>query len=430
MKGLMLSAKEEKRAYVLNGVLAKDWTVREAAELLQISERHLWRILASYRKEGVAALAHGNRGRVPANATPEEVRQRMVGLAKGPYDGANYSHMSELLEEWDGISCSRWTVRRVLREAGVGSPRRRRRPKHRRRRERRAQEGMLLQVDGSRHDWLSTGEKLTLVGGVDDATGTVPYALFREQEDTQGYLRLLEGVLERKGVPLALYSDRHSIFVTTGKETLEEQLRGCRQPTQVGRALEELGIQWIPAHSPQAKGRVERLWQTFQDRLRVELRLAGATTLEEANQLLWTFLPRYNARFGVPARQSGLAYRPLPDGLDPKSILCFKYQRVVASDNTVQFEGRSFQVQPTPNRTSYARASVELHKRLDGTIVVVHHGVALLTREAHPVPIILRAPKDTHSPNRHAQKPIGHPKPAPNHPWRKPLLTKSLHQSH
>jgi hypothetical protein len=289
---------------------------------------------------------------------------------------------------------------------------------------------MLLQVDGSRHAWLPTGGELTLVGGVDDATGMVPYALFRKQEDTYGYLLLLEGILERKGIPLVLYSDRHSIFVTTGKETLEEQLRGRRQPTQVGRALEELGIQWIPASSPQAKGRVERLWQTFQDRLRVELRLAGATTLEKANQVLEAFLPKYNARFGVPARQPGLAYRPLPDGLDPKSVLCYKYQRVVASDNTVQFEGRTLQIPPTPGRASYAGARVEVQKRLDGTIVVVHHGVALPTREAPPTPIALRSPKDTHSPTRHAHKPIGHPKPAPNHPWRKPLLTKSLHQSH
>lgn len=425
----MLSAKEEKRAYVLNGVLVKDWTAREAAELLQISERHLWRILRRYREEGVAALVHGNRGRVPANATPEEVRERMIELAKGRYDGANYSHMSELFEEWDGISRSRWTVRRVLKRAGVGSPRRRRRPMHRSRRERRPQEGMLLQVDGSRHPWLPTGEKLTLVGAVDDATGTVPYALFREQEDTLGYLLLLEGILERKGVPLALYSDRHSIFITTDKETLEEQLLGRRQPTQVGRALEELGIQWIAAHSPQAKGRVERLWGTFQDRLQMELRVYGAQTLQQANQVLETFLSTYNARFGVPARQPGLAYQSLPGNLDPKSVLCLKYRRIVASDNTVQFEGRTFQVQPTSTRPSYARARVEVHKHLDGTIAVVHHGLTLPTREAPPEPITLRARNNPRSLARRDQKPVAHPKPAPNHPWRKPLLTKSLHHS-
>ena len=225
MKGLMLSAKEEKRAYVLNGVLAKDWTVREGAELLQVSERHLRRILARYRKEGVAALVHGNRGRVPANATPEEVRQRIVEQARGPYDGANYSHMSELLEERDGISCSRWTVRRVL-------------------------------------------------------------------------------------------------------------------------------------------------------------------------QVLRAFLPKYNACFGVPAPQPGLAYHPIPGGLDPKSVLCLKHQRVVAPDNTVQSRGRTLQIPPTPRRVSYARARVEVQERLDGTIVVVHGGEVLATREAPPGPVTLRACKE------------------------------------
>jgi transposase len=249
MEGLMLSRKEEKRAYVLNGVLAKGWTVEEGARLLQISERHMWRVLARYRKEGVAALVHGNRGRTPANATPRDVQQAMVRLAQGPYDGANYSHMAER----EGLHRSRWTVRRVLRNAGVGSPRRKRRQRRRARRERAAQEGLLLKVDGSRHAWLPTGGYLTLIGGVDDATGTVPDAVFREQEDAQGYLLVLRRVIRGKGVPLALYSDRHSIFVPTAKETLEEELVGAREPTQVGRALRELGVELILAHSPRPR---------------------------------------------------------------------------------------------------------------------------------------------------------------------------------
>ena len=228
----------------------------------------------------------------------------------------------------------------------------------------------------------------------------------------------------------------------------------------MGRALEELGIQWIPASSPQAKGRVERLWQTFQDRLRVELRLAGAKTLEEANQVLGAFLPKFNARFSVPARQPGLAYRPLPEGLDPKGVLCFKYRRVVASDNTVQFARGTLQIPPTPKRASYARARVEVQERLDGTLVVVHDGVVLATREAPPGPVTLRARKSSRSlpdrlvgrvspaGSRGAQGPggvargpaeEGRPdpigakaprKPAPDHPWKKSLLTKSLHQTH
>ena len=389
-----MNQKEQQRVMVLNRVERGEITGREAASLMGLCVRQVRRLLAAYRKEGIAAIAHGNRGRRPVHALGEGVRKLVVELAQGRYRGCNHHHLTELLREREGVRLSRSTVRRILARAGIRSPRHRRPPKHRCRRERYPQEGMLLQVDGSKHAWLPTGEGLTLVGGVDDATGTVPYALFRKQEDARGYLLLLEGVLERKGVPLALYSDRHSIFVTTGKETVEEQLLGRRQPTQVGRALRELGIQWIAAYSPQAKGRVERLWQTFQDRLRVVLRLAGAETLEEANQVLRAFLPKYNARFGMPAPQPGLAYHPIPGGLDPKSVLCLKHQRVVAPDNTVQSRGRTLQIPPTPRRAGHARARVEVQERLDGTIVVVHGGEVLATREAPPGPVTLRACKE------------------------------------
>lgn len=214
--------------------------MREAARLLGVSERHGWRLLAAYRKEGAAAIAHGNRGREPAHALGEETRARVRELAQGRFQGVNHCHLTDLLAEHEGVVLSRSTVRRILAAAGIRSPRRRRPPQHRIRRERYPQEGMLLQVDGSRHDWLEgRGPSLTLVGAIDDATGTVPFALFREQEDAQGYFLVLEEVLRSKGIPLALYSDRHSIFQVNPKqrETLEEQLAGERQPTQVGRVL-------------------------------------------------------------------------------------------------------------------------------------------------------------------------------------------------
>jgi len=319
---------------------------------------------------------------------------------------------------------------------------------------------MLLQVDGSRHDWLQgRGPYLTLVGAIDDADGTVPYALFREQEDAQGYLLLLREIIKRRGVPLAIYSDRHGIFQVNPKqpESLEEQLAGERQPTQVGRALKELGIQSIRALSPQAKGRIERLWGTFQDRLVAELRLAGATTMEEANQVLWAFLPRFNDRFGVPAAQPGLAYRPAA-GLDLDGVLCFKYQRTVAKDNTVKLGEHTLQLLPGPHRFSYARARVELQERLDGSVVAAYQGKVIATKEAPPLPATLRARKGSRgeapappfglslgvSPNGAQGKGVAvlspededtrpqagkaptH-RPGPQHPWRRPLVvTKSL----
>jgi hypothetical protein len=255
---------------------------------------------------------------------------------------------------------------------------------------------MLLQVDGSRHGWLEgRGPYLTLVGAIDDATGRVPYALFREQEDAQGYFLLLREILGTKGIPLALYSDRHGIFQVNPKqrESLQEQLTGERQPTQVGRALKELGIQLILALSPQAKGRIERLWGTFQDRLVGELRLAGAATLEDANQMLREFLPRYNARFVVPAAQAGSAYRPLEPGLCLEGVLCFKYQRTVAKDNTVRLGEHTLQLLPGPERSSYAQARVVLQERLDGSLVVIYQGQVIASRAAPPHPAILRARK-------------------------------------
>ena len=313
-----MTTKEQSRIQVFNGVIEGKVTVAEAVGLMGGSERHGWRLLAAYREEGAAAIAHGNRGRKPMTTTCPRTQQRVMELAKGAYAGFNHTHLTEMLAEREDVHLSRSTVRRVLLAGGLRSPRRRRASRRYSRRERYPQEGMLLQIDGSRHDWLQgRGPYLTLVGAVDDATGTVPFALFRQQEDAHGYMLMLKDIIDHHGVPLALYSDRHGIFQRSPKEpeSLEEQLRGRRNPTQFGRALKELDIRLILAHTPQAKGRIERVWGTFQDRLVSEMRLAGASTIEQANQVLWNFLPRYNQRFGVAPAQPGSAYRQLPDGV-------------------------------------------------------------------------------------------------------------------
>jgi len=456
-----LNQREQQRVMVLNGVERGELTGKEAAGLMGLSVRQVWRLLAAYRREGVAAIAHGNRGRRPVHTVGEETRKLVVALAQGAYAGFNHYHLSELFWEREGLCLSRSTVRRILVAAGLKSPRHRRPPKHRCRRERYTQEGMLLQIDASRHNWLEDrGPYLTLVAAVDDATGTVPYALFREQEDAQGYFILLREIIQEKGVPLALYSDQHGIFQRSAKEveSLEEQLCGERQPTQFGRALRELGIKPIFALSPQAKGRIERLFGTLQDRLVAELRLAKASTVEEANQVLMDFLPRFNLHFGVPAAQPGSAYRPLPPGLELDGVLCFKYQRLVAKDNTIRFGGHTLQVLPRLERTSYAHARVEVQERLDGSLVVAYQGLVLATTQAPPHPVVLRARKgarcgpsvgllvgvhpdsvgaqgwsgDGLGPAHEGARPKagnkgnGH-KPALNHPWRRyPVVTWSL----
>ena len=276
--------------------------------------------------EGGCSRPGPRQSRTPASQyLAEGIRDRVVELARERYAGANHTHLTELLAEHEGIVLGRSTVRRMLVGAGVTSSRRRRPPRHRVRRQRTPQEGMLVQVDGSPHDWLEgRGPRLSLILAVDDATSAIPHALFRQEEDTCGYFLLLQALIQRRGIPVALYSDRHGVFWTParGRRTAEEQ-----EPTQFGRAMAELGVQQIFARSPQAKGRVERANGTLQDRLSTELRMADACTIAEANRVLWDYLPRFNQRLGVAPPEPTSAYRPISPDLDLGSVLSFKYRR-------------------------------------------------------------------------------------------------------
>jgi hypothetical protein len=327
------------------------------------------------RKSVVARYA--SRGRPGPRRLPERLRERILRLARTRYAGFNDHHFCEKLLDNEGISLGRETLRRLLRSAGLGSPRKRRTPLHRQRRLARAREGEMLLVDASLHHWLEDrGPQLTLLGFLDDATRKVLVAEFFPTEDALGYFRLLHRLLRRYGIPLSLYGDRHGVFVRNDDHwSVEEQLTGKRQPTQFGRALAQLGITYIAANSPQAKGRIERLWGTFQDRLTSELRLAGATDLDAANALLRHFLPDYNRRFGRAPRESETAWRPVPENLD--RICCFIYERNVSNDNVVQWDGRRFQIPPQPQRFSFAGARVQIHESLEGKISIYHANTKL-----------------------------------------------------
>jgi transposase len=411
-----LSKREEQRLAVLIEVEKGAITGKQAAEIAGISLRHERRLAAAYRKEGIAALAHGNRGRKPHNAIGEAIRQQVLELATTKYTGFNHQHFTEKLEEKEGISISRTSVRNILLKASIRTPRKRRPPRHRSRRERYPKEGMMLQTDGSPHDWLEgRGPGLCLIGAIDDATNTVPYALFQAQEDSRGYMLMLREIVQTKGIPGAIYHDRHSIFeVNSGAlPSIEEQLAGKRPLTQLGRLMEELGITSIPANSPQAKGRIERLWGTFQDRLVSELRLAGAKTIHEANQVLARFLPEYNLKFRIKARETGSAYRKLPAGFKPEDVFCFKYQRTAGADNVVRFGAHRLQILPSTDRLSYARCKVEVRKGLDGSLAVSYQGQTLDTVSAPSEPSRIRelVSVEMTTKRRYA-------KPAPDHPWR------------
>ena len=264
-----LSQKELQRVSVISTCIKGDLACASAAELLSLSVRQIKRLKKRMREAGEAALAHANRGRPSHRRLPERARKAILRLARTKYTGFNDHHLCEKLCEVEGLSLARETLRRLLRQEGLGSPRKRRAPAHRQRRPRVPREGELVQLDGSPHDWLENrGPRLTALGMQDDATGKILAAQFFPAETAEGYFRLLQSLLQRFGVPTAFYGDRSGVFVRNDPHwSLEEELAGQRQPTQFGRALSQLGITFIAAQSPQAKGRVERLWGVLQDRL-------------------------------------------------------------------------------------------------------------------------------------------------------------------
>jgi transposase len=367
-----LSQKELHRVAVISSCIKGDLACARAAELLDLTPRQVKRLKVRYRQGSAAALAHASRGRPSHRRLPERTRARILDLARTRYVGFNDHHLCEKLCEVEGLSLGRETLRRLLRSAGIGSPRKRRAPTHRQRRLARAREGEMLLLDASLHRWLEDrGPQLTLLAFLDDATRKVLVAEFFPTEDARGYFRLLRRLLRRCGVPLSFYGDHHGIFVRNDQHwSVEEQLAGKRQPTQFGRALDQLGVTYIAARSPQAKGRIERLWGTFQDRLSSELRLIGAADLEAANEVLRRFLPDYNRHFARPPREAAKAWRPAPQDLD--RICCFLHERAVSNDNVVQWGGRRFQIPPQPQRFSFAGAKVQLYESLEGKVTIYH----------------------------------------------------------
>ena len=385
----------------------------EAAQTLGLSERHVRRLRQGLGEQGARAFMHGNRGRPSPHRLGDELCARVVALGVGRYAACNDSHFQELLIRDEGIALSRPSIQRLRRQAGQKPKQRRRPPRHRSRRDRRVQEGMLLQLDGSPHHWFGPDRpSCCLLAAIDDATGKVVAALFREQEDAQGYFLLIRQVLKAQGIPLELYHDRHSIFQVNPRRpsTLAEELGGRREPSQFGRALEELAIVSIAANSPEAKGRIERLWGTWQDRLVVELDLAGAKDIRGGNRFLPGFLRRYNARFAVQAEEPGLAYRPLDPSLDLDRVFSFRYQRVVARDNTVRLEGRLVQIPPGPRQRSYFAARVWVHEFLDGSLGVRYQDQWLVRGSAGKLDPRIRARQ------RQRELPERPPRPQPSLP--------------
>jgi transposase len=418
---ITMTVREQRRARVLTRILRGELTMAEGSAELLVSERQLWRLRSAFVEAGPAGLVHGNRGRASPQRIAPERRARIIELRER-YGPINDTHFDELLAEREGIVIGRESLRAILRGAGIASPRRRRSPRYRSRRPRMGAEGVLLQLDGSRHAWLEErGPELVLVGAIDDATGLVTAAVFRDQEDAAGYFEILLATIEAYGVPGAIYRDGHSAFAPSNPARRHPLADDDPALSQVGRALIELDIDSILAGSPQAKGRIERLWGTFQDRLVVELRLAGVVDRVGANLFLDEFLPRYNARFGIPALDPVPAWRALPEGVRLERVLVFKYRRKVAKDHTISLDGRTLQLpRGATGGANYAGKRVEVHVALDGSIVAYDGERRLAVLAAPPEPGQLRTQR------RERVQPSLSPAPATipwtppaDHPWKR-----------
>jgi hypothetical protein len=397
-----MSQRQWKRLDAVDRIGRGTLTVVEAAQVLGLSPRQVRRLRRAVEQRGPKAVVHGNTGRAPAHRIAEAVRAQVVELRRTKYAGFNDHHFAEKLCEVEQIGVARPSVQRILRAAGIGPPRRRRAPKHRRRRDRKPQAGLMILWDGSRHDWLEgRGPMLCLIGAIDDATGELlPGAHFVEQECAAGYLHVLKAIAEQKGLPFSAYMDRHgSLKRNDAHWTLEEELRGMQDPTQVGRALHALEIEVIFALSPQAKGRVERLWGTLQDRLVSELRLVGAATVEVANVVLTTFTPDHNRRFAVPSAEVTPAWRAIRRGTDLARVCSFRYEATVLNDNTVRLAGIVLDIPPGPRKRSYAGVRVGVHQLLDGSWRVYHDEALIATAAATTVGELRSLPRRRRPPS-------------------------------
>ncbi len=369
----MLLTKEEKnRIEIISAVIAGKIGVADAALLLALSERQVYRLMAKAQAEDIRQVLHGNKGRAPANKMDDHFWAEVLALVKERYPGVNDLHLQELLEREHEMEVGRESLRQRLRSAGLAPKRKHRQKPYRARRERKAAFGMMLQVDASEHDWLEgRGPRLALLGAIDDAT-SFAWCRFERAETTWGYLALLRGILLTVGAPLSLYSDRHAIFHSPREPTVEEQLKNEEPLTQLGRACRELGIQIRKAYSPQAKGRIERLWEFMQDRLVVEMRLRGIATQAEANRYLPLFLKRRNEQFTVAAREHESLFRPAPRAPELDRMLCLKETRVVNADHTISYQGWILQLPRSSKYASIAKQRVEVLELRDGSWEVIY----------------------------------------------------------
>ena len=416
-----MSRKERGRLEVLSRVRDGKMKLPEAAKLLRISYRQTRRIHRRYVREGDRGLVHRSRGRQSNRAKPPEVKERALAAYREHYRGFGPTLASEKLKEREGYEVDHETLRRWLLAAGLWH-KQRKRPHHRQRRERRAHFGELVQMDGSHHQWFEDrGPKACLMNMVDDATGRT-LAVMSLEETTVAAMQVLWAWVDKYGIPQSLYVDWKNVYLTKREPSLEEQLSGQLPLTHFGKACQKLGIEIIPASSPQAKGRVERRHGVYQDRWVKELRLDGVSEVAQANRLLPDFSERLNDKFAVAPLSDADFHRPVPEGLDLREVFCFEENRTVSNDWVVRYSNRFLQIvrqSPLPP----AKSRVLVREYLDGSLHLVYRGNEVTFTEIHQPPECPRTSTVKPSTPTLPKRP---PIPSPDHPWRKPLLRRTM----
>ena len=405
---VIMRVKELRRVSVIRQTREQNLTQVEAATLLGLTPRHIRRLLARVEQAGDQGLAHRGRGKPSNRRISARVKTKALTLYENQYGDFGPTLAAEQLAKRHGITLSDETLRGWLLAKGVTHFQRRKRP-HRAWRARRAHVGELIQLDGSHHDWFEgRGPRCVLMAYIDDASSRV-YARFYAYEGTIPAMDSFTRYVRQYGVPLALYADKHTTYQSPVPPTVDEQLAGVNPTSQFGRALGELGVELIPAHSPQAKGRVERLFKTFQDRVIKEMRLADVSTREAANQFLEEYLPIYNRRFTVQPVQAADLHRPRLTSRDLDRSLCLKTTRCLRKDFTIAHQGGLYQIHDTVRAPH-----VLVEERIDGTMRITHQGRALDFHAITSRPMKAAEAKTVHRPRR----PVT---PRPDHPWRKRL---------
>lgn len=389
-----MSQRERQRYHLLKMVAERKTTLNDAGRLMGVCYRHAKRLKKKLLSEGARGLVHGNRGRPSPRALDPELSHRIIELSQSTYRNFNDTHFTEKLKEVEGLTVGRDTVRRLRRNNGITPKRKRRARKHHHRRARKPQEGMMVLWDGSPHRWFGTDQPACcLMAAIDDATGKLLEAFFIPYECSFGYLTLLAHMVSRYGIPLSIYQDRHgSLHRNDDHWSLEEQLKGEQEPTQVGGALQSLGITPIFALSPQAKGRIERLFGVLQDRLIAEMGVVNITEIEEANRFLeHSFIDEYNRRFAAVAEVSETAWRRIPRDVDVTRAISFRYQAVVGNDNAIRLGGMVIDIPEGSGHRGYAKANVEVRQLLDGSWRVYYKDKLIAQTEATPLSEPIRA---------------------------------------